>query len=78
MAQVRDLTPEEQRRLAVDRARPTGVWLLPPALCRWLHLWSAWDQRRCPHPDHRIRSIHGDERNRGYRWQCRDCGVYAR
>jgi hypothetical protein len=30
--------------------------------------------RVCPHPPHRVRHIHGDERNYGYVQQCMECG----
>lgn len=64
--------------LLAARPRPTGVWVFPSWLASRVGLWSAWDQRRCPHPPHRARPIHGDERLYGYRAQCLECGVYAR
>lgn len=60
--------------------KPTGVWLLPPRVARWLGFWSAWPQRRCPHPPHRRLPISGDARLHYPRlvWRCLDCGLVAK
>lgn len=36
---------------------------------RWAAWW--WRTRNCRHSN--VRSVHGDERNYGYRWRCLDC-----
>jgi hypothetical protein len=58
--------------------RPTGLYLLPSRIADRLGFWSAWRQRKCPHPGHRRRVISGDERLYGYRWQCMDCGQLSK
>lgn len=37
-------------------------------------VWLPGRQAACPHPGHRLRHIHGDERNYGYVAQCMECG----
>ena len=60
--------------------KPTGVWLLPPRLAHWLGFWSAWEQRHCPHPEHRKHTPSGDERlhRPRIRWRCLECGLVAK
>lgn len=58
--------------------RPTGSHLVPPQWSKRLGIWSAWSQRRCPHPEHRVRAISGDQRLYGYRWQCMECGQFGK
>lgn len=60
--------------------KPTGVWWLPRRVASWANLWSAWDQRDCPHPEHRRHIPSGDERMHYPRvaWRCLECGLVAK
>jgi hypothetical protein len=49
-----------------------GLWTPRRALERWRI------RRSCPHPLHRARHVHGDERNHGYVAFCGDCGRLSR
>lgn len=41
---------------------------------RTVHRWyERRDATTCPHPEHRIRHIHGDERGHGHVAQCMEC-----
>ena len=57
--------------------RPTGLRWLP---IRWCHLFglnSAREQRVCAHRVP-VRLIFGAERDHGWLWQCRMCGLYSK
>lgn len=64
---------------AAGRWLQDGWWSYVAALstvAAWLHaalVPARWRAQPCPHPDHRIRHIHGDERNYGYVAECMEC-----